>query len=138
MALACIGCGKDDNGGGNDPGKGGSSSGKKSTDVTGEWCLSGYDTKAVTIGSESVDVYLAFSSGSFEIYQKLGQGRYRKYSGSYSVSNGILSGKYSDGKPMGSDYEVSRKGDTLTLTAGSEVTTYSKKAIPADVRKEAI
>lgn len=138
LVCACVACGKDDDGGGGNGGGNGDGGGKKASDVTGEWCLSAYSTKAVTIGSESVDVYISFTSSAFELYQKVGEGRYRKYSGTYTLSSGTLSGQYSDGKAWGTSYEVTRKGDSMTLTAGVEVSTYTKKAIPSEVKNSAI
>ena len=97
-------------------------------DIVGVWELSSGATKA-TVGSETVNVYIDFaSSGSFTLYQKIGQGRYTKFEGTYSVSaDRKLSGKYSGGASWG-PYEGSVSGSSLTLTSagGKEVDTYKK------------
>ena len=104
--------------------------------LVGAWELSSVSTKAA-VGSETVNVYVDFaSSGSFSLYQKIGQGRYTKFDGTFSVSaDGKLSGKYSGGASWG-PYEGAVSGSTLTLTSagGNEVDTYKKvAAIPDSV-----
>lgn len=104
--------------------------------LVGVWELTSVATKA-TVGSETVSVYIDFSSsGSFTLYQKIGQGRYTKFEGTYSVSTeGKLSGKYSGGASWG-PYEGAISGSTLTLTSakGGEVDSYKKVSeIPAAV-----
>lgn len=125
IVLLIAGCGKEEK--------------RESFDITGEWRLSAVETKA-SIGGETVDVYLAFNADkSFMMYQMIGTGRYRKYSGSWALSGNMLTGKYSDGNSWGTTYEVSIDGDALTLTvmndSGSavETDTYRRTQIPADV-----
>lgn len=100
------------------------------TAVVGEWHLleiTGLKPNALP------SVYLEFKADkSFEIYQKLGEGRYRKYLGTYNVSGNVLSGKYSDGEDWGSDYAASFAGENLSLKAlngSEEVCTYEKKSL---------
>ena len=106
-------------------------------DVTGSWELSSVTTR-VTVGSEQVSVYLVFStSGSFDIYQKIGAGRYTHFSGNYSLNNEekILSGTYADGTRWG-PYEAALQGTTLSLNlpGGKEVDSYKKiDAVPESV-----
>lgn len=111
-------------------------------DITGEWNLVNVQTKSATLGGQTVDVYISFSSDkSFTMYQMIGAGRYHKYSGTYLLDGTTLSGKYSDGKQWGSSYEVelSSSNSQLTLTSGSgEVDTYKKTTIPSDVTDTAI
>lgn len=113
---------------------------EKPLDITGEWNLTRVETRATTIGDQSVDVYISFTStNSFELYQMLGTGRYRKFSGSWTLTEKTLSGKYSDGKLWGSTYEVEITDDVMTLSSASgEVSTYRKAAIPDSVKSEAI
>ena len=89
-----------------------------------------------------VDVYVAFdAAGSFEEYQRLGEGRYRHYAGTWSVDKSVLSGVYADGTEWGSTYTLSFEGETMTLTADNssmEVVVYTKTTIPAEVKDEAI
>ena len=108
-----------------------------SADITGEWQLSSIATKAASLGGQSVDVYVSFTSdGKFELYQQLGQGWYTYFSGSWKLSEGILSGSYSDGKPWGSQYNVSVDGDKMTLVTagGGETDTYTRTTIPDSVK----
>lgn len=123
-ALAFVGCGKE-----NDAPKV-----DNATKVVGEWHCApeGYD----------VDVYVAFdAAGTFDEYQRLGEGRYRHYEGTWSVEKNVLSGVYADGTEWGSTYIISFSGDTMTLTANNEsaeAIVYTKTEIPAEVKEEAI
>lgn len=106
------------------------------TRIVAEWHL-----VSVT-GIDSVpEVYIDFASGgSFELFQKIGEGRFRKYLGTYTVSGKKLSGKYADGEDWGSEYEVSFDGEDMLLTAlngSGEVCGYEKKALPASDKAEA-
>ena len=102
--------------------------------VVGEWHCApeGYD----------VDVYVEFAAtGEFNEYQRLGEGRYRHYEGTWSMENSILRGVYADGAEWGSTYILSFDGDTMTLTANNEsaeAIVYTKTTIPAEVKEEAI
>lgn len=128
IAALCllVACGKE-----NKPGKGGS----KAPAIAGVWELSDIATKA-SIGSVAVSVYLDFADGgSFTLYQKIGEGRYTKFTGTYTVDKDSLSGKYADGKAWG-PYKAEVNGSSLTLVkeGGSETDTYRKiDAIPAEV-----
>lgn len=97
--------------------------------IVAEWHL-----VSVSGQSSAPEVYVNFAQDlSFELYQKIGEGRYRKYTGSYTVTESIVSGTYSDGEKWGSDYEASFDGENLILTAqngSTEVCTYEKKALP--------
>ncbi len=122
-ALAFVGCGKEktpkvDN----------------TAKVVGEWHCApeGMD----------VDVYVAFdAAGTFDEYQRLGEGRYRHYAGTWSVNKSVLSGVYADGTEWGSTYTLTFEGETMTLTAkndSAEAITYTKVTIPTEVKNEAI
>ena len=109
---------------------------KKVLDITGDWQLKTVTVKA-TYGHETVDVYLRFAADqSFELYQMLGTGRYRVYTGKWTLTENVLTGSYSDGKKWGASYEVEVDGDTMTLTSVSEkpeTDTYRRTTIPQDV-----
>lgn len=102
-------------------------------DVSGCWELTSVATKSATVGSQTVDVYLSFNSGKFEIYQRTGTSpRYYKFTGTYSLKDNVLSGKYDDGKDWSATYSVSVSSSTLTLTASKETDTYKKiSSIPS-------
>lgn len=111
-------------------------------DIKGEWQLSQISTKA-SIGGQTVDVYVAFNDGgTFELYQMLGTGRYRKYAGTWSLLDKVLSGSYEGGAQWASSYNVemdeNRTQLILTTTDGSEVQTYRKASIPQDVRNDSL
>lgn len=133
--LTFCACGKDngDGGGGNNS--------KTDLNITGDWRLSKIETKA-SIGGAEVDVYLRFTSDKkFEMYQMIGTGRYRAYSGTWTLTGSVLSGTYSDGKKWGASYDVAVSGSTLTLTSKTsnpEKDTYTKSSIPASVINDAI
>ena len=125
VLAAAVSCGEKDNG----P--------AVSEKIVAEWHLLGVS------GMTSVpQVYVNFSQDlSFELYQKIGEGRYRKYDGTYSVTGALVSGKYSDGEKWGSDYQASFDGEKLLLTAqngSEEVCTYEKKALSETDKANAI
>ena len=123
-ALFFVGCGNEEDTPKVDP----------AAKIIGEWHCApeGYD----------VDVYVAFdAAGTFDEYQRLGEGRYRHYEGTWSVEKNVLSGVYADGTEWGSTYTISFSGDTMTLTANNEsaeAIVYTKTEIPAEVKDEAI
>lgn len=89
-----------------------------------------------------VDVYVAFyADGAFDEYQRIGEGRFRHYAGSWSVDKSTLSGIYADGTEWASTYTLSFEDNTMTLTANNdsaEAIVYTKTSIPAKVKDEAI
>ena len=109
---------------------------KADKSVAGEWHLI-----EMTDMSSLPQVYITLAEDkTFDLYQKLGEGRYRRHTGTYTYSNRILDGKYSDNSPWGSSYEVSFDGEILVLTAQngtSEVTRYEKKALSATDKADA-
>lgn len=99
--------------------------------LTGEWHYVPEDFEA--------DIYAVFEAdGGFELYQKIGGGRHKHYSGTWSSEESTLSGTYSDGSAWGSTYRMEFSDDnTMVLTAlnGSEdVRTYVREDVPADVK----
>jgi len=106
-------------------------------DVAGTWELSSVSTKA-SVGSVTVSVYIDFAAdNSFTLYQKIGEGRYTKFEGTYNLNKDAakLSGSYAGGSAWG-PYSASRDGNTLTLASAGdkEVDTYKKiDSIPASV-----
>ena len=116
VLAAAVSCGEKDNG----P--------AVSEKIVAEWHLVGVS------GMTSVpQVYVDFSQDlTFELYQKIGEGRYRKYEGTYTVTGSLVSGQYSDGEKWGGDYQASFEGDKMVLTAqngSEEACTYEKKAL---------
>ena len=128
IAALCLltACGKD-----KQPGK----EEIKPSAIAGAWELSDISTKT-SIGSVNVSVYLDFTSdGKFTLYQKIGEGRYTKFIGTYALEKDSLSGKYSDGKAWGPyKAEINASALTLTKEGGNETDTYKKiDAVPETV-----
>lgn len=109
--------------------------------VVGQWKLVNVETKSATIGSETVDVYLDFTeSGQFTMYQIIGKGRPRMFTGSYTFIDNQLSGIYSDASQWASTYTVAKSGEnsiTLTTASGNETDTYQSTSIPQSVIEQA-
>jgi|GEM_PF-645008 len=145
-AFALQSCGKENNNGGNSGGGNAGGGSSTTTNITGEWHLTGLETKSINYSGVTVDVYVSFEkSGAFTLYQLVGEGRYTVHTGNYTLSKGVLSGTYTVGtttKAWGSTYQVSVSGSTMTLSALSaedgttvvEVTTYKKESIPSSVK----
>ena len=123
-ALAFVGCGKEKD----------TPKVDNAAKVVGEWHCAPEDM--------DVDVNVAFdAAGKFDEYQRLGEGRYRHYAGTWSVTKNELSGVYADGTEWGSSYTLSFDGDTMTLTANNEsaeAMVYTKSVIPEEIKDEAI
>ena len=104
------------------------------TAILGEWLYAADDM--------GVSIYVEFEAeGAFSLYQQLGEGRYRKYTGNWSCEGNILSGAYADGTPWGSSYQMGINAGTMTLTAlngSNEVMTYVKQSIPDEVLEDCI
>ncbi|MBE6252168.1 MAG: hypothetical protein E7109_01440 [Bacteroidales bacterium] len=138
VLLTIAACGGKDNPDTPSPTPGGGGGGGSTTklDVTGSWELSNVETK-VSVGSVNVSVYISFTSdGNFTLYQKIGEGRYTRFTGTYTVSaDNKLSGKYSNNAAWG-PYTAAMASGKLTLTSagGKEVDTYTKiSSIPTSV-----
>ena len=108
---------------------------KVSLSVDGCWELISVTTKSATVGTETVSVYIEFLAGSFTLYQKIGEGRYTVFSGSYTIDQKeqTLSGTYADGTAWG-PYSVACSDANMSLSKDSETDSYKKiDAIPAAV-----
>jgi len=105
--------------------------------IAGEWhCV---------VSDMDADIYLSLASDKkFELYQKVGEGAYRLYRGTWSLDEktAVLTGKYNDGEAWGSGYGVVLSEDENTLTldpsAEGEDQTYRKASIPSDVKENCV
>ena len=110
----------------------GKNGGKKSLEeqLYGEW--------QSTSLSVSGEIYLDFNEDkSFELYQKIGEGAYRLYRGTWNIEENILTGKYNDGEDWAASYDVTIEDKSLTLTSkndAAEVSKYSSCTIPEEVK----
>ena len=99
--------------------------------ISGEWYWQG------TENGIALEVYLAFNTdGVFDLFQKLGDGAFRHYTGTYTFDGVTLKGVYSDKTLWAHEYTVTLSADSLTMTyVGEDVSiTYVKKTIPFTVR----
>ena len=103
--------------------------------IVGEWHCTPAEIDA--------DVYVSFAEdGSFDLFQKIGEGRHRHYTGDWAIEGKTLSGHYADGTDWGSAYtmDFSTEG-TMVLTAlngSEEAMVYVKEEIPSDIRNGAV
>lgn len=123
MMLVAVSCKKD----------------KKAIDykakVTGEWHCVPEEFEA--------DIYAVFEEGgNFELYQQIGGGRHKHYSGTWAADKSTLSGTYSDGSAWGSTYRMEFSDDnTMTLTAlngSEEIRIYIREEVPVEVKESCI
>ena len=109
--------------------------------LVGEWQLKTWTGET----PQDFDIYLSFDAdNTFEIYQRLAEVKYQKFTGSYQVQNDVLIVQYSGGKIFGSTYDLTfnESGSTLTLTLTSstnvtEVIVYERSTIPNSVKEGA-
>lgn len=107
--------------------------GKKKTTADylyGEW----HSTSISVTG----DVYINFTDDmKFEMFQKIGEGAYRLYRGSWNVEEDLLTGRYNDGEDWAAAYTVTVDDRSLTMIStndAAEKSTYTRTEIPEDVR----
>ena len=85
------------------------------------------------------EIYISFSEDkTFELYQKIVEGAYRLYRGTWNLEEDILTGKYNDGEDWAAAYQISIEGETLTMTSkndAAEVSVYKKAEIPSTVKE---
>lgn len=106
--------------------------------IVGDWHYSAEESGA------KEDVWISFAAdGTFEMYQKIGEGPYWLSAGEYTVDaqKGILSGVYSDRYPWKYSYKIKVSSKSLVMTA-VELDTYSvtyvREAVPAEVVAKAL
>lgn len=107
-----------------------------------------------TATSTDAEIYVRFTAEkTFTLWQQIGEGAFRVYNGTYdlntetpmahesSVARTLLTGKYNDGTPWGTSYEMDLQGtEVMTLTAEGVVETYNKikGGIPKEVLESAV
>ena len=89
------------------------------------------------------EVYASFEEdGRFDLYQKIGEGRYRHYTGTWECEGNTLSGNYSDGSTWGSSYKMTfadeNTMDLIAVNGSEEKMTYLRESIPSDVKEDCI
>lgn len=100
--------------------------------IAGEWhCV---------VSDIDADIYLGLvSDNTFELYQKVGEGAYRLYRGTWSLDEktASLTGKYNDGAAWASGYGVALSEDEKSMTLSpseGDDQTYRKESIPSEVK----
>lgn len=90
------------------------------------------------------EVWISFTAdGTFEMFQKIGDGPYWYTSGEfeYDVDSKVLSGIYSDRYPWKYTYAITLTDKTLQMAAvelASHSVTYTREFIPAQVREKSL
>lgn len=105
--------------------------------IAGEWHL------AAWCGMEyeelDFDIYLDIdTAGSVTLWQRLAQHGWEKYLSTATLSNGVISGVYSDGVEWGGEYNLAIDGDTMTWTNtldATDVSIYKRCDIPEGVEE---
>lgn len=97
-------------------------------DVVGDWY---YESGA------DFQIYVSFAKDkTFQLFQKDGEGAFRRYIGTYTYDGTLIDGVYSDKVAWKEAKSVTRDGNTLTLqgVSSGETISYIRKTIPATVR----
>lgn len=106
--------------------------------LVGEWVLTSWSETEPLF-----NVYVNFKDdNSFEMYEQVYSLTYELVTGTYAVSDGRLTGEYSDGSTWKSSYSVTvtegEQGNMLQLVDESDVTSiYESTTIPEEVKIEA-
>lgn len=107
--------------------------------IVGEWHC--------TFSDMDADIYVSFADGSaFELYQKVGEGSYRLYRGTWNIDEeaSVLNGKYNDGTEWGSSYTIAMSEDEKSMTMSPkkasepEEHVYRREDIPSEVKERSI
>ena len=99
--------------------------------IAGDWY---YET---TESATPIQVYVSLSKDmTFELYQKIGDGAFRRRVGTYTFDGTIIDGVYSDKTTWKEAKSVTVDGDVLVMVGveTGESITYVRKLVPATVR----
>lgn len=99
--------------------------------LSGDWY---YETVESDV---PVQVYVSFAKDmTFQLFQKVGDGAFRRYTGTYTFDGTVLDGVYSDKSTWKEAKTVTIDGDVLTAVGvkTGETITYVRKLVPATVR----
>lgn len=106
-------------------------------ELVGDWNC------CVEESGKSLDIWISFSeNGTFEMYQKFGEGVYWHSKGTFQVNGkGLLTGVYSDRTPWKYEYHYAVSGGTLTMIASTDESysnTYTRKTTPQSVKDKCL
>lgn len=99
--------------------------------IAGDWY---YETAE---SDTPIQVYVSLSKDmTFELYQKIGEGAFRRRTGTYTFDGTIIDGVYSDKTAWKEAKSVTVDGDVLVLVGveTGETVSYVRKLVPATVR----
>ena len=99
--------------------------------IAGDWY---YET---TESDTPIQVYVSLSKDmTFELYQKIGEGAFRRRTGTYTYDGPIIDGVYSDKTAWKEAKSVTVDGDVLVMVGveTGETVSYVRKLVPATVR----
>ena len=99
--------------------------------IAGDWY---YET---TESDTPIQVYVSLSKDmTFELYQKIGEGAFRRRTGTYTYDGTIIDGVYSDKTAWKDAKSVTVDGDVLVMVGveTGETVSYVRKLGPATVR----
>ena len=99
--------------------------------IAGDWF---YETVEAEV---PVQVYASFAKDmTFQLFQKVGDGAFRRYTGTYTFDGTILDGVYSDKTSWKEAKSVTVDGDVLVMVGveTGETISYIRKLVPATVR----
>ena len=99
--------------------------------IAGDWY---YETVE---SATSIQVYVTLSKDmTFDLYQKIGDGAFRRRTGTYTFDGTIIDGVYSDKTNWKEAKYVTVDGDVLVMAGveTGETITYVRKLVPATVR----
>ena len=106
--------------------------------IVGEWHYTAEENGVTE------DIWISFGAdGTFEMYQKIGEGPYWHSTGEYTAdpATDILTGVYSARYPWKYSYKVEAGTGTLQMSAveiEGHTVTYTREAIPAEVRDKSV
>lgn len=107
--------------------------------LVGEWQLVEWESNAEL----PFEVYLALhSNGRFELYQKIENLTFEKFTGKYRTKKGLFEGMYDNGQPLSAEYDylLSETKNQLQMVSRSEhpeTMVYARVQIPDNVKQSA-
>ena len=100
--------------------------------IEGVWHLSSWRG-----ATPSFDVYLDITAtGGITLYQRIESLYWDVYQSTATISNGVISGVYTDNVAWGASYNLAVAGDTMTWTAtndSADVSIYTRSSLPASM-----
>ena len=112
--------------------------GKDKVSLEKKLCAQWHSTQLPVDG----EIYLNFvEDKTFELFQQIGEGKYRLYRGTWNLEGNLLTGKYNDGEDWSAAYTIEITDQTLSMTSSNtaaEVSVYTKAEIPAEVKEDCV